>query len=91
MRCEEEGDKRVDPGDTFCISGNDFQDTAEETTEEECMREYNPKERYCIGEKILHKKFKDSGIVVGKKQGQTTKIIVQFEKVGLKMYVQSQQ
>jgi hypothetical protein len=51
-------------------------------------REYIPKEHYLIGEKIHHKKFKDTGFVVGKDRGAPARILVQFEKSGLKKLVE---
>jgi hypothetical protein len=51
-------------------------------------RDYVPKNHYLIGEKISHKKFKDTGLVVGKDRGVPARILVQFEKSGFKKLVE---
>jgi hypothetical protein len=73
---------------TFCYSGNDLLD--QKTVSEEAFkpRDYLPNDHYFIGETILHKKFKENGLVVGKNPGTPTRILVQFEKSGLKKLVE---
>jgi hypothetical protein len=73
---------------TFCFSGKDL--VAQVDAEKEAVdpREYISKEHYLIGEKIHHKKFKDVGFVVGKDRGVPARILVQFEKSGLKKLVE---
>jgi hypothetical protein len=73
---------------TFCFSGKDLVASAEAEKEAVDPREYIPKEHYLIGEKINHKKFKDIGFVVGKDRGSPARILVQFEKSGLKKLVE---
>jgi hypothetical protein len=72
---------------TFCYSGKDLlpSESAEKGTE---PRDYLPKNHYVIGEKIAHKKFKDTGLVVGKDRGVPARILVQFEKSGFKKLVE---
>ena len=73
---------------TFCYSGNDLleQKLVTEGTLEK--REYSPAYHYLIGEEISHKKFKDSGAIVGKDRGSPSRILVQFKKSGLKRLVE---
>jgi hypothetical protein len=74
-------------GKTFCFSGNDLKENKEEDKTAE-HREYNPKNHYVIGETIIHKKFKETGLIVGKDNGSPTRILVKFEKSGLKKLVE---
>jgi len=73
---------------TFCFSGKDL--AALEDAEKEALapREYVPSQHYLIGEKITHKQFKDTGFVVGIDRGSPARILVQFEKSGLKKLVE---
>jgi hypothetical protein len=73
---------------TFCFSGKDLVAQADAEKEAVDPREYISKEHYLIGEKIHHKKFKDNGFVVGKDRGSPARILVQFEKSGLKKLVE---
>jgi hypothetical protein len=73
---------------TFCFSGKDLVAQADAAKEAVDPREYISKEHYLIGEKIHHKKFKDIGFVVGKDRGSPARILVQFEKSGLKKLVE---
>lgn len=50
--------------------------------------EYSPKNHYHIGEWISHKKFNDVGLVVGVDNGTPNKIIVNFEKSGIKKLIE---
>jgi hypothetical protein len=73
---------------TFCYTGKDLlpsEDASKASTE---PRDYVPKNHYLIGEKISHKKFKDTGLVVGKDRGVPARILVQFEKSGFKKLVE---
>jgi hypothetical protein len=72
---------------TFCYSGKDLL-TAEPAEKGAEPRDYIPKNHYVIGEKIAHKKFKDTGLVVGKDRGVPARILVQFEKSGFKKLVE---
>ncbi|HUI90861.1 MAG TPA: hypothetical protein VLX68_01315 [Chitinivibrionales bacterium] len=73
---------------TFCYSGKDLL-ASEEAVKKDCpTRDYIPKNHYVIGETITHKKFKDKGLVVGKDKGVPTRILVQFEKSGLRKLVE---
>jgi hypothetical protein len=72
-------------GKSFCFSGNDLK---AQGAEKEDPREYIPKNHYVIGEIINHKKFKETGLIVGKDPGVPTKILVKFEKSGLKKLVE---
>lgn len=74
---------------TTCYSGNDLLPAAdpEEVAERE-PRGYAASERYVIGETIAHKSFKDKGKVVAKDQGEPKRIMVLFEKNGLKKLVE---
>jgi hypothetical protein len=51
-------------------------------------REYLPQNHYVIGETIVHKKFKETGLIVGKDKGSPTRILIKFEKSGLKKLVE---
>jgi hypothetical protein len=75
---------------TFCFKGHDLIPKPDEETDEESgeTREYSPAGHFLIGETIRHKKLKDTGIVVGKKHGSTSKLMVQFKKGGLKTLVE---
>jgi hypothetical protein len=78
-------------GKTFCFSGNDLKEqnaSAEKAEKTDEPREYVPKNHYVIGEVINHKKFKETGLIVGKDAGVPTKILVKFEKSGLKKLVE---
>ena len=74
-------------GKTFCFSGKDLLEQ-KQPSEEEKPREYAPKNHYVIGEVITHKKFKENGLIVGKDHGAPTKILVKFEKSGIKKLVE---
>lgn len=73
---------------TFCFSGKDLLALEEAAKKDVEARDYLPKNHYVIGEKISHKKFKDKGLVVGKDRGVPARIIVQFEKSGLRKLVE---
>jgi hypothetical protein len=73
---------------TFCFSGNDLISQASASEKEAEPRDYLPKNHYVIGEKVSHKKFKDTGVVVGKDRGAPARILIQFEKSGLKKLVE---
>jgi hypothetical protein len=75
-------------GKTFCFSGNDLKEQKEAAAAGDEPREYLPKNHYVIGEVIAHKKFKENGLIVGKDHGAPTKILVKFEKSGLKKLVE---
>lgn len=75
---------------TACFSGNDLPELTKPKpkSEKEPTREYTPNDHYYIGEHIFHKKFKESGQVVSKDPGTPSRILVQFDKAGLKKLVQ---
>ena len=73
---------------TFCFSGKDLAPAPDAEKEAAEPRQYVPSEHYYIGEKIVHKQFKDIGFVVGKDRGAPARILVQFEKSGLKKLVE---
>ncbi|NLW31113.1 MAG: hypothetical protein GXY77_06625 [Fibrobacter sp.] len=50
--------------------------------------DYSPKNHYHIGEWIKHKKFKENGLIVGIDNGTPNKIIVNFEKSGIKKLIE---
>jgi hypothetical protein len=74
-------------GKTFCFSGNDLMEHKEGSEEVE-PRDYVPKNHYFIGETISHKKFKENGLIVGKDRGSPSRLLVKFEKSGLKKLVE---
>ncbi|NLP01373.1 MAG: hypothetical protein GX089_02680 [Fibrobacter sp.] len=71
---------------TMCYSGKDLAEQ-KKPEDETAIPTYSPTGHFLIGETIQHKKFK-KGIVVGKDHGAPSKIIVNFEKSGLKKLVQ---
>lgn len=75
-------------GKTFCFSGNDLKERMEAPEQLPQPRDYLPKNHYVIGETIVHKKFKENGLIVGKDHGSPTRILVKFEKSGLKKLVE---
>ncbi len=75
-------------GKSFCFSGNDLKEQSATEKKAAEPREYIPKNHYVIGEIINHKKFKENGLIVGKDPGTPTKIMVKFEKSGLKKLVE---
>jgi hypothetical protein len=75
---------------TFCFSGRDLLEG--QKAAEQSSRDYAPREHFYIGEKIFHKKWKESGIVVGKEKGTSgMTILVNFEKSGLKKLIEDLQ
>jgi hypothetical protein len=75
---------------TACFSGNDILELQKpkSKSDKEPLREYKPSEHYFIGESIVHKKFKETGLVVSKDPGTPSRIHVHFPKAGLKKLVQ---
>ncbi len=73
---------------TFCYTGKDLIPSEDALKQNSEPRDYIPKNHYVIGEKIQHKKFKETGLVVGKDRGVPARILVQFEKSGLKKLVE---
>jgi hypothetical protein len=75
---------------TVCISGQDLLESCGgKTVSDTIPREYLCKERYLIGEVIRHTSLKDKGTIVGKDIGNPSRIIVQFQKLGIKKLVES--
>jgi hypothetical protein len=73
---------------TICISGDDLLDeTVRKSADSEEARPYTPRNHYLIGEKLFHSAFKEAGTVVGKENSTPVKILVLFEKNGLKKLV----
>jgi hypothetical protein len=73
---------------TFCYSGKDLIEQATDENQESEPHEYSPQEHFVIGETVHHKKWKDSGLVVGKDRGTPSRILVNFEKAGLKKLIE---
>jgi hypothetical protein len=73
---------------TACFSGNDLLEQQKTAPKKEPPREYTPHAHYQIGERILHKKFKETGLVVCKDSGTHSRILVLFDKAGLKKLVE---
>jgi hypothetical protein len=81
---------------TACFSGNDLfeqqkpvQGGKQPVPGKQQLREYAPHERFFIGERISHKKFKETGLVVNKENGTPRRILVLFQKAGLKKLVEA--
>ncbi|MGA2506877.1 MAG: hypothetical protein ABSF80_05300 [Chitinispirillaceae bacterium] len=73
---------------TACFSGNDLLEQQKSSSANKQPREYAPHDHYCIGERIYHKKFKEPGLIVNKDSGTPSRLLVQFNKAGLKKLVQ---
>jgi hypothetical protein len=80
---------------TACFSGNDLLEqlkpapgNKQQSGSKLQPREYTPHEHYFIGERISHKKFKETGLVVSKDNGTPSRLLVLFNKAGLKKFVQ---
>ena len=73
---------------TICFLGKDLQGLEDKEQTAESPREYLAKEHFLVGEVIRHPSFKDSGTIVGKDIGSINRILVQFEKKGLKKLVE---
>jgi hypothetical protein len=74
---------------TACYCGNDLIElTKTKPDKKQPPRDYTPAEHYYIGERIFHKKFKATGLIVGKESGMPSRITVMFEKGGMKKLVQ---
>jgi hypothetical protein len=73
---------------TACFSGNDLLEQLKTAATNKQPREYTPHEHYYIGERIYHKKFKESGLIVNKDSGTPSRLLVLFNKAGLKKLVQ---
>ena len=69
-------------GKSFCYSGHDLLEQKIATEGTSVIRDYSPKDQYLIGEELSHKKFKDTGFIVGKDRGTPSRILVQFKKHG---------
>ncbi len=73
---------------TICFSGEDlFRETEDTPPISDDSRPYSPQNHYLIGEKLFHKTFNESGVVVGKENSKPVKILVNFERNGLKKLV----
>jgi hypothetical protein len=73
---------------TFCFSGNDLLEQRRSDAPEEPPHEYSPGKHFFIGERVHHKKWKETGVVVGKDKGIPGSILVNFEKSGLKKMIE---
>lgn len=73
---------------TVCFTGTDLIGMPKPEDAEREVRIYSPKEHYLIGERVEHKKWKDTGTVVNKDNSVPSKILVNFDKLGLKKLVQ---
>ncbi|MBN1760455.1 MAG: hypothetical protein JW863_19155 [Chitinispirillaceae bacterium] len=76
---------------TFCYCGNDLIEQSRHEEQGTEAHQYNPQEHFVIGETIHHKKWKESGVVVGKDRGTPSRILVNFEKSGLKKLIEDLQ
>jgi hypothetical protein len=75
---------------TICYCGKDIIENAvppKESIPE--PREYDPKHHFLVGEVIKHTTFQEKGKVVGKDLGTPSRILVQFEKSGLRKLVEN--
>ncbi|MBD3419952.1 MAG: hypothetical protein GF398_07545 [Chitinivibrionales bacterium] len=74
---------------SFCVSGKDLIESSEAGQDAtDNSRVYSPSEHFLIGEKVRHEKWEDEGFVVGKDPGTPNRMIVQFEKIGVKKLVE---
>jgi hypothetical protein len=73
---------------TICFSGNDLLEQTKPDVHKETPRAYDPKEHYYIGETISHKKWNDTGLIIGIDRGTPNRIFVNFEKSGLKKLIE---
>ena len=73
---------------TFCFSGTDLIEQLKADDEKPQPHDYSPQDHFLIGETIFHKKWEDLGIVIGKDKGSPSRILVNFEKSGLKRLVE---
>lgn len=76
---------------TFCFSGRDILEQTKPDTSEPQIHEYAPRDHFFIGEKVFHKKWKESGVVVGKEKGSPGTIMVNFERSGVKKLIEDLQ
>lgn len=76
---------------TFCYSGQDLIELSGPDDRKSTPHEYSPQEHFVIGETIHHKKWKESGVVVGKDNGLPSRILVNFEKSGLRKLIEDLQ
>ena len=74
---------------TFCFSGKDLLEQVKPGSSEASAHEYSPRDHFLIGEKIHHKKWKDTGVVVGKEKGSPGSILVNFEKSGFRKLIEN--
>lgn len=76
---------------TFCFSGNDLleEDIEKDKETQSAVRDYSPDSHYYIGETIYHKRLKEMGVIVGKEKGSPSRIIVNFEKSGIKKLIEN--
>ncbi|MBD3391470.1 MAG: hypothetical protein GF418_05425 [Chitinivibrionales bacterium] len=73
---------------TVCYLGKDLWGAEDNDQSDDGPREYLAKDHYLVGEVIKHKSFKDKGTIVGKDIGTPNRILVRFEKKGLKKLVE---
>lgn len=74
---------------SFCFTGTDLiARPQEDETEDNKPRNYSPDMHFLVGEQIYHKKFKDTGSVVNKESGSPSRIVVNFEKSGMRKLVE---
>ncbi|MCX7727774.1 MAG: hypothetical protein N2053_13120 [Chitinispirillaceae bacterium] len=74
---------------TFCFSGNDLLEEEKEKKEESSsVRDYSPDTHFYIGETIYHKKLQEKGVIVGKEKGNPSRILVNFEKTGMRKLIE---
>ncbi len=70
---------------TVCFTGTDL---LEQNAKCETPRIYKPSDHFLLGETIFHQSFNEHGVVVGKDNGTPSRIMVLFEKSGLKKLIQ---
>jgi hypothetical protein len=73
---------------TICFSGNDLLEQKKPDDQKKIPRDYSPRNHYYIGETIVHKKWNDTGLVIGIDHGTPNRILVNFKKSGLKKLIE---
>jgi len=73
---------------TVCFSGNDLLEQKKNDSDDAAPRSYSPRDHYFVGETIVHVKWEDTGVVIGKDHGTPNRILVNFEKSGIKKLIE---
>lgn len=72
---------------TSCFSGQNLIASEKAESSDE-PKDYSVGDTFLIGQVISHESFQDTGTVVGKDPGSPSRIMVQFEKTGIKKLVE---